>query len=73
MATTSKPESQTLIMNRKRFPTKDSAKAWASERGYATNKIRETTNNWRVIQASPEDFAADSFQVMQLEIGRAHV
>jgi hypothetical protein len=60
---------QTLVMSKKRFPTKDSAKTWAKDKGFKSSDVAETTNNWRLRQRPPEDFAQESFRVIQMTNG----
>jgi len=60
---------QTLVMSKKRFPTRDSAKTWAKDKGFSSATVRETTNSWRLRQRPPEDFAQDSFRVIQMTNG----
>jgi hypothetical protein len=62
-------ESQTLIMSKTEFKTKGEAKAWAKEKGFKQDDVRETTASWRLRQRSPEDFNQSSFRMITMRKG----
>ena len=60
---------QTLIFNKSKFPTRESAKNWAKEHGFLTETIRETTNSWRIRQRTDTEFKSVSFKTIQMTEG----
>jgi ClpP class serine protease len=47
---------QTLIFDKKVFPTRQSATRWAREHDFRADKVDETENSWRLRQREPGDF-----------------
>jgi len=47
---------QTLIFDKKVFPTRESATRWAREHDFRADKVDETENSWRLRQREPGDF-----------------
>lgn len=62
-------ETQTLVMAKSRFKTRESAKTWAKDHGFKTKTIRETTNHYRLRQRPPGDFDQSSFKITRLTNG----
>ena len=47
---------QTLIFDKKVFPTRSSAIKWARDHDFRADKVDETENSWRLRQREPGDF-----------------
>jgi hypothetical protein len=60
---------QSLILEKKHFPTSESATSWAKKNGFKTETIRETTESWRIRQRPPEDFSQTSFRTISMTTG----
>jgi hypothetical protein len=62
-------ETQTIIFSKKQFPTRQSAKSWASNHGFKTDTSRETTGTWRFRQFPPEECIGTKFLSKKIEDG----
>jgi len=60
---------QTLIFSKEVFETAESAKDWAKERDYKSDKVDETEDSWRLRQRDPGDFDPESFRTITLTKG----
>lgn len=49
-------EVQTLIFDKKVFPTRSSATKWAREHDFRADKVDETADSWRLRQREPGEF-----------------
>jgi len=58
---------QTLIFDKKVFPTRQSATRWAREHDFRADKVDETENSWRLRQRDPGDFVR--FRTIQMTRG----
>jgi len=64
-----KTEIQTLIFDKKRFPTAADAKRWARENDFKAGGVDETENSFRLRQRDPGDFQPGSFRTISLTEG----
>jgi len=60
---------QTLIFSKDKFPTAESAKAWAKAHDFKSDKVDETEESWRLRQRDPGDFQEGSFRTITLTEG----
>jgi len=60
---------QTLIFDKSKFETVESALNWAKAHGFEHYTSRETDNMWRVRQRPPEDFKPGSMRTIEIEPG----
>jgi len=60
---------QSLIVNKKSFPTKTSAKSKVKELGFKTSKVDVTDNNFRFRQIDPSKCKQGQFATIPLTSG----
>lgn len=60
---------QTLVFDKTKFETRESALAWAKEHGFKHSTLRETENSWRVRQRPPKDFKDGTMRTKQIANG----
>lgn len=60
---------QTIILNKKRWPTKAEAKTWAKSKGFFSASVAETSGSWRIRQRAPETFSQETFRTIIMTNG----
>jgi len=62
-------EVQTLVFDKKKFPTRKAAIAWAKSHGFEGTTSRETSGTWRIRQRPPSDFVQKTFRTKEIADG----
>lgn len=60
---------QSLIMSKERFKDSKSAKNWAKDHGFKSNKVDETEDSFRLRQFEPNVCKNGSFRTFELTNG----
>ena len=60
---------QTLLLDRRAFPTPAHARRWAIAHGYRATKVHTTARFHRIRQASPSRFERGSFRTIRFAQG----
>lgn len=60
---------QTILLSKERFKTKEEAANWLKTHNKKYDNIRETDENWRAEQRDPGDFKESSFRIHEIDEG----
>lgn len=60
---------QTLIFDKKIFPTETDASTWSREHGFTSVKVDEKKDTWHLVQLDPSEFVDNSFRTIDITTG----